>query len=200
MIMKILTIQGGSLFTNCYMVWNENSDKCVLIDPGFQAEQILEHVRREGKQVEAVLLTHGHFDHVGGVNQLAEQTGCRVWLCREDLELDPMLTAGTIRYTDTYAEGDVLELAGLTLRVMQTPGHTPGSVCLVCEDTIFSGDTLFAGSCGRTDFPGSSVRQMRQSLARLAAMEGNYRVLPGHGEGTTLEAERKSNPFLQSVC
>ena len=194
--MEVLTITGGSLYTNCYMVWGEGTG-CILVDPGFEGAQILEQVRSRGKQVEAVLLTHGHFDHIGGAKAIAGETGCKVYIHRADLELPSKLTTGTIPATDYYEEGDVLNLAGLTLRVMHTPGHTPGGVCLVTEDVIFSGDTLFAGTCGRTDLPGGSYNQIHESLTRLAALEGDYRVLPGHGEATTLAMERRLNPYMQ---
>ena len=197
--MQIKTMPLGSYQTNCYMVFLEDGKTCLLIDPGFEPEYVLEQVRREGKQVEAILLTHGHFDHVGGVKKIAAEENCRIFICAEDLSLNPRLTDGAIDYTDTYAEGDLLELAGLQLQVLQTPGHTPGSVCLLCEDVIFSGDTLFAGTCGRTDFPGGDYRQMLQSLHRLALLPGDYRVLPGHAEESTLEAERKTNPFMQNL-
>ena len=197
--MKVLTIQGGSLFTNCYMVWAEDSSKCVLIDPGFQAEEILEHVRREGKQVEAILLTHGHFDHVGGAKGIAGETGCKVYIHKADLSLPSQLTLGTIPYTDHFDEGDTLELAGLTFHVLHTPGHTPGCVCLLCEDALFAGDTLFCRSCGRTDLPGGDFRATFRSLARLAALEGDYRVFSGHGESSVLSIERVSNPYMQGV-
>lgn len=197
--MNIKTMRIGSYQTNCYMVYNDGSDRCILIDPGYEPEWLLEQAFHEVKKIEAILLTHGHFDHVGGVKHIAAETGCRVYICKEDLDLNPMITDGVIYYTDVYADGDTLELAGLKLRVIQTPGHTPGCVCLVCEDTIFSGDTLFAGTCGRTDLPGGSSWEMRQSLTRLAALEGDYRVLPGHGHESTLEAERRSNPFMQGL-
>lgn len=197
--MEIVTMRVGSYQTNCYLTWGEDTDKCVIIDPGFQPEEILDAVRSHNKQVEAILLTHGHFDHVGGVKHIVEQTGCRVYICAEDINLNPMLTAGSIYYTDTYADGDTLALAGLTFRVLHTPGHTPGCVCLVCGDTIFAGDTLFAGTCGRTDLPGSSPWDMRRSLARLKALEGDFQILPGHGWSSTLEAERQGNPFLQGI-
>ena len=196
--MQVLTITGGSLYTNCYMAWGEG-DKCVLIDPGFDAEQILEQCRAQGKQVEAILLTHGHFDHVGGVKGVATATGCKVYIHKADLEIPNRMTLGTVPYTDYYEDGDVLELANLTFRVLHTPGHTPGGVCLLCGDVMFSGDTLFAGTCGRTDLPGSSPKQMWQSLARLAALEENYQVLPGHGEGSTLSMEKRYNPYLQGA-
>ena len=196
--MQLKTITGGMLGTNCYMAWGEG-DKCVLIDPGFEADPILDEVRSCGKQVEAILLTHGHFDHVGGVKAIAEETGCKVYIHQLDMELPQRLTLGTVPYTDNYVEGDVLSLAGLTIAVMHTPGHTPGGVCLLCEDVMFSGDTLFAGTCGRTDLPGSSYKDMWASLARLAALEKDYQVLPGHGESSTLFLEKRLNPYLQGA-
>ena len=120
----------------------------------------------------------------------------RVFLCPEELTMPPQLTAGRLYYTDTYQDGDKLTLAGTGFTVLRTPGHTPGSVCLLAEDVMFSGDTLFAGSCGRTDLPGGNASRMKASLARIAALEGDYRVLPGHGGVTTLEHERKNNPYL----
>ena len=115
------------------------------------------------------------------------------------MELPQRLTLGTVPYTDNYEEGDVLSLGGLTIRVMHTPGHTPGGVCLLCEDVMFSGDTLFAGTCGRTDLPGSSYKDMWASLARLAALETDYKVLPGHGESSVLSMEKRLNPYLQGA-
>ena len=197
--MELKSIKLGSYQTNCYIAWGKGADSCIVIDPGFEPERVLEQVRHWGKSVAAILLTHGHFDHVGGVKQIAAETGCQVYICKEDLALNPRLTDGAIYYTDTYAEGDTLTLAGLKLQVLQTPGHTPGSVCLLCGDTMFCGDTLFAGTCGRTDFPGGSMAQMRQSLARLKALSGNFRVLPGHGEGSTLDEERMYNPYMQGL-
>ncbi len=194
--MQILTVTGGMLQTNCYLVWNEGAKDCVVIDPGFEATEILVQLRAQGKKVAAILLTHGHFDHVGGVKALAEETGCKVYLHKEDLGLPTQMTAGIISATDYYGEGDVLQLAGLRLQVLHTPGHTPGSVCLQCENVIFTGDTLFAGSCGRTDFPGGSYTQMRESLNRLATLPGDFHVLSGHGQPTTLEAERRNNPYI----
>ena len=195
--MKIIAMPVGSYQTNCYMVWNEDSDTCVLIDPGYQPEELLEQIRIKGKSLEAILLTHGHFDHVGGVKHIAAETGCRVYICQEDLTLNPAITAGAIYYTHTYAEGDSVQAAGLAFQVLQTPGHTPGSVCLLCEDAIFSGDTLFAGTCGRTDLPGGSGKQIMASLKRLSQLQKDYQVLPGHGPSSTLSEEKRSNPFMQ---
>ena len=194
--MEIRNLRVGSYQTNCYVVWNEKEKNCIIIDPGYTGEEILEQVRCWGKTPAAILLTHGHFDHVGGVKSIAAETGCPVYICKEDLSLDPLMTDGVIHYTHTYGEGDCLDIAGLQLKVLHTPGHTPGSVCLLCEDVMFSGDTLFAGTCGRTDLKGSDPMQMQQSLKRLKELEGDCHVLPGHGLGSTLEQERRSNPYM----
>ncbi len=189
----------GTFQTNCYLIYGEASDTCLVIDPGFEPERVAEQALKMGKKIEAILLTHGHFDHTGGVKYLAEETGCAVYICEKDLSLPPEYATGSLPYTNTYGEGDVLLLAGLTLRVIQTPGHTPGSVCLVTEDTVFCGDTLFAGSCGRTDLPGGSWAEMHRTLKRLMQMDKNYAVYPGHGPSTTLNAEKQYNPYMKGT-
>ena len=196
-MLNIKTLPLGAYQTNCYLVWEENSPACTVIDPGYSPEKVLAQAQLLGKTVEAILLTHGHFDHVGGVRKLAADTNCPVFLCQEDLSMPAQMTAGPLYYTQTCGEGDVLTLAGLTFRVLHTPGHTPGSLCFVCEDAIFSGDTLFWGSCGRTDLPGGDWSAIRRSLRRLADLPGDYRVFPGHGDATTMAAERQMNPYMQ---
>ena len=188
----------GAYQANCYIIHEQHSSACCVIDPGYNPETILDTLDALGLTLEAILLTHGHFDHVGAVRDLAADTGCQVYICAEDLALPQQLTAGVLYHTQTYAEGTRLHLAGLDITVLQTPGHTPGSVCLLIDDTLFTGDTLFAGSCGRTDLPGGSWEQMRRSLDRLASLEPNYWVLPGHGESTSLSDEKKHNPYLQT--
>lgn len=195
----IQTLTLGSYGTNCYIVWGDDSRRCVIIDPGYSPEQILAEVNRLGMTAEAILLTHGHFDHVGGVRQLAEATGCSVYLCEKELSLPTPFTAGPLYYTHLYGEGDVLSLAGLTITVLHTPGHTPGSVCLMTESSLFSGDTLFAGSCGRTDLPGGDWDTICASLRRLGMLEQNLSVYPGHGESTALDQEKRYNPYLKGV-
>jgi len=196
-MLKLDTLTLGLYQTNCYIIRSDSSANCCVIDPGYEPESILAHLNANGLTLEAVLLTHGHFDHVGAVRELAAQTGCRVYLCAEELSMPPMMTAGQLYYTDTYGEGDVLELAGLTIRVIHTPGHTPGSVCLLAENAMFSGDTLFAGSCGRTDLPGGDWSAILRSLKRLAQTEKDFAVYPGHGESTTLSAEKQYNPYMR---
>ena len=196
-MLKIHTLTLGLYQTNTYIIHEENSALCCVIDPGFTPDVVLDELRRLGLTVEAILLTHCHFDHVGGVKEISAETDCKVYLCGEDLSLPPMFTAGKLYYTHTYGEGDTLSLAGLTIHVIRTPGHTPGSVCLLIDDTLFSGDTLFAGSCGRTDLPGGNWATIRKSLARLASFESNYWVCPGHGESTTLAEEKRYNPYMK---
>ena len=196
-MLNIRTLPLGAYQPNCYMVWDENSDTCVVIDPGYAPDTVLCEAKKLGKKIEAILLTHGHFDHVGAVREIAAETDCKVYLCDKDLSMPPQMTAGPLYYTNTYAEGDFVEAAGLTFKVLHTPGHTPGSVCLMCEHVIFSGDTLFWGSCGRTDLPGGNWATILVSLRRLADLPGDYDVYPGHGSATTLSFERKMNPYLQ---
>lgn len=195
-MLKIHTLPLGAYQTNCYIIHEAASKTCCVIDPGYSPDIILDKLDALGLTLEAVLLTHGHFDHVGGVKELASETSCRVYICAEDLSMPPMMTAGPIFHTHTYAEGDQLTLAGLTISVIQTPGHTPGSVCLLVDDAMFSGDTLFAGSCGRTDLPGGNWATILKSLRRLAAFEADFRVFPGHGEDTTLAEEKRYNPYM----
>ena len=195
-MLKVHILTLGAYQTNCYILHDEASKTCCVIDPGYTPEVITDKLSELGLTLEAILLTHGHFDHVGAVRDLAADTQCDVYLCADDLSMPSQMTAGPLYYTKTYAEGTVLHLAGLDITVLQTPGHTPGSVCLLTENALFSGDTLFAGSCGRTDLPGGSWPSMQASLRRLAALEANLWVLPGHGETSTLDEEKRHNPYL----
>lgn len=195
-MLKIDALALGDYQTNCYIIREAASETCCIIDPGYEPERVLSYVNSLGLSVEAILLTHGHFDHVGGVSLLAAETDCDVYIHPQELSLPPMLTAGPIYHTHTYEEGDRLQLAGLTLDVVHTPGHTPGSVCLLTDTAMFAGDTLFAGSCGRTDLPGGNPRQMQDSLLRLSRLDGSYRVYPGHGGFTDLDREKASNPYM----
>lgn len=204
--MNILALTVGLLGENCYLVWNE-PEHAAVIDPGAEAQHILNSLQKNGLRAEAILLTHGHFDHIGAVAELKEQTGARVFAPEEDAELltDPTknlsgemgINIQPFEADRLLRDGDRFEIGSMKFEFLHTPGHTKGSGVYRVEDVLFTGDTLFAGSMGRTDFYGGDFRAMEQSLSRLAGLEGDFRVLCGHGEGTTLEQERRSNPFLR---
>ena len=197
MMMQVTRLPLGVYQANCYIIYEETSKTCCVLDPGGEAKKVLEFMDIRGLSLEAILLTHGHFDHVGAVKELHDATGCKVYLCTEDCTMPPKWTAGDLFYTDAYGEGDELNLAGLSIRVLHTPGHTPGSVCLVAENALFTGDTLFAGSCGRTDLPGGDQNVLFASLLRLAAIEEDFTVYPGHSGSTLLSREKEYNPFIK---
>lgn len=192
--MNIRTLTLGDYRTNCYLV-SDPKGLTALIDPGYDAENIRTVLEENRLTLGAILLTHGHFDHVGAVKSLA-QGGCPVYLNEKDLSLPPFLTAGPLTYTHGLEEGERVTLGELTFTVLETPGHTPGSVCFLCENALFSGDTLFAGGWGRTDL-GGSMAQLRSSLNRLGRLPQTLRVYPGHGEQTTLAEELERNPYLR---
>lgn len=196
-MLTVHTLPLGDYQTNCYIVHQENNSACVVIDPGYDAFLIEEKLEQLSLQCQAILLTHGHFDHVGAVRDLVATFGCPVYLRPEELSMPPQMTAGSLYYTDFYPNEGQLSVAGLDFTVLHTPGHTPGSVCLLAEDALFSGDTLFAGSCGRTDFPGGNAREMTASLRRLKALPDHLRVFPGHGGASTIADEKKHNFYFR---
>ena len=192
--MNLKTLALGAYQTNCYLL--SNGSEALVIDPGYEPDTILDSL--EGLTLKAILLTHGHFDHVGAVKELVAETGCEVYIHAAESTMPPMMTAGPLYYTRTYAEGDTIApIEGAELKVLHTPGHTPGSVCLLWGQELFAGDTLFAGSCGRVDLPGGDPAQMMQSLNRLASLQADYRVHPGHGPSTTLSQEKRYNPYMR---
>lgn len=201
--MKIEVQQVGDLMTNCYIVWDENTKNAAVIDPGDDGAYLSDCLKKNGLTLQYILLTHGHFDHIGGVDELKSTCGSnpKVYLSHKDLGLESVfhetIALDPNSVTD-WKEGDSVTMDSITFRVLSTPGHTPGSVCLIAGDILFSGDTLFQGSCGRTDFPGGSWTEMSASLRRLYQLPGDYTVLSGHTGSTTLDRERKTNVFMQS--
>ncbi len=207
-MMKIIQLEVGSLGTNCYIVYCENTKQAVVIDPGGDAARILSAIQREGLSVQAIINTHGHADHVLANVKLQEATGAPLWIHSADADmlgsgsrnLSAFLGGATSCGTADrlLSDGDVLPVGDFSLKVLHTPGHTPGGICLLSGKTVFVGDTLFAESIGRTDFPGGSYSQLIQSIKeKLLVLDDEVKAYPGHGPATTIGWERRQNPFIQ---
>lgn len=201
--MLIKALEVGYLQTNCYLVTDEATLDTAVIDPGGDSNVILDYIEQRHFHVKAILLTHGHFDHCLGLEEVHEATGAPVYMSRKDLgadlghdsfgtdwELDPPEDTHFVR------EGDVIEAGALSFTVLETPGHTPGGLTFMIEDCLFTGDTLFRLSVGRYDFPCSSSLELMHSLEKLRDLPGNYEVFPGHESFTSLEFERRFNPYM----
>ena len=198
--MKVSVMQVGPIGTNCYFLQDEESGLMAIIDPGDDWERILHQVKKAEGEVKYILLTHGHYDHTTAVPDLVKALpGVQVYIHQADAngagsQLFPL--AAQVKDLNNYDEGDTLSLGSLTIEVLHTPGHSKGSVTLKVGDVLFTGDTLFCGSCGRTDLRGGSYEEIMSSLNRLGQLEGDFHVCPGHDRTSTLERERKYNPFL----
>ena len=198
--MNIKLLQVGPIGTNCYILCDEQAKACAVVDPGGDAAQVAAAVEETGCAPCAILLTHGPYDHTGGVAELAARWSVvPVYLNRRDVyEGDGYLQQlfPPVPGARDYDEGDTVAVGGLTVEVLATPGHSEGSVTLRCGGALFCCDTLFAGSCGRTDFPGGSMEKILASLRRLGELEGNLQVYPGHMETSTLDRERETNYYM----
>ena len=201
--MEVKVLQVGPIGTNCYILEDEKARAAAIIDPGDEAGRILQVIEDDGVDVKYILLTHGHYDHTTAVPQLHKALPqAEIYIHRADAngagsQLFPL--AGQIPDLKFYDEGDTLALGDMTIQVLHTPGHSKGSVTLKVGDVLFCGDTLFAGSCGRTDLAGGSYAEIMAPLKKLGQLPGDYHVCPGHDVTSTLERERRSNPFLREA-
>ena len=204
--MTVERICLGSLQACCYLLIGREK-QAVVIDPGDKPGKILDVLAARQGELKAILLTHGHFDHVGAVNRLRKVAPVAVYAGKGEEELllhpqspFPQLPAGDtspIEGVCWVSQGDRLEVGEMVFTFMPAPGHTPGGICIFCQDLLFSGDTLFAGGVGRTDLPGGDPAELADTLKKIGALEGNYRIFPGHGTDTTLQWEKRKNPYLR---
>ena len=206
-MIKIKCFVVGMIATNCYLIEDEATGALAVIDPGDHSDELIAELDSRGGKLDYILLTHGHYDHVIGVAELCDRYHPAVCAAEAEMEL---LQKGLYNLSSVHNirinsfvvdrmlnDGDIIMLGETEIRFINTPGHTVGSGCYIADDCIFSGDTIFCESIGRTDFPTSSMRSMMKSVERIKNLEGDYAIYPGHEMFTTLEHERKYNPFMQ---
>ncbi len=205
MIIRKLVV--GPLSSNCYIVGSESTREGMIIDPADEAENILKTVRGLGLKIKVIALTHGHPDHLGALKPVQEATGAEVAAHSDDADWVQKQPLGMV-FGPAYpapdapdrllGEGDIIDIGELLFSIIHTPGHTPGGICLLGQGVLFSGDTLFNSGVGRYDLPGGDYEQLMHSLReKLMPLPEETIVYPGHGPDTTIEAERRSNPFLR---
>lgn len=195
----------GDLQNNCYILTDKQTGESALIDCTEDSEKMFSFI--DGASLKYILLTHGHFDHIGGVASVKEKYGCKAVISQQDSPMTLSSKNSLAAYCGlkqanftadiTVNDGDIITLGNTKIKVMATPGHTKGGVCYIADDNIFTGDTLFFCSCGRTDFPGGSSAEIMQSLKKIASLEGDYNIYPGHDRISTLDFERKNNPYMK---
>lgn len=203
--MKVISEKFGSMDNNCSLIIDEKTNQSALVDCNEFSQKMIDMIG--DTDLKYILLTHGHFDHIIGVKSVKKKYGAQVVISKED---EPMLNSSKLSLAVfcnapqnnvdadiIVKDGDEITLGETKIKVMATPGHTSGSVCYIAENCIFSGDTLFYCSCGRTDFPSGSPEQMMTSLQKLKALDGDYKVYTGHNNLTTLDFERKNNPYMK---
>lgn len=203
--MKIKVLPVTELYTNCYLVSADNA--ALVIDPGEYTDEAADFLNRNPSAEKLILLTHAHFDHIGGADRLRRETGAKVAIgCNDaaalsdsekNLSADFGFPINPFSADILLKNGEKFNVGELEITALETPGHTPGGMCFLAESSLFSGDTLFAGSVGRTDFPGGDTRALINSLKTVtSALPDSIAVYPGHGGSTTLAAEKRSNPYM----
>ena len=206
--MQVIYKKVGMLQTNCSIVYDEDSLQAAVIDPGDKADAILEDIKKHGLKVKYIFLTHGHYDHIMAVNKVKDETGAQVVIHEADSRhlKDPKMASNGLTVSRakcqadiTVKGGEVFDVGNMKFEYIHTPGHTKGSCVLRCGDTLFAGDTLFKNDCGRCDLPDGNYKSMLSSLKILHDLEGDYKVIPGHDDFTTLEQERQNNPYMREA-
>jgi glyoxylase-like metal-dependent hydrolase (beta-lactamase superfamily II) len=207
MIIKKLVV--GPLENNCFVIADEKSKECFVVDPGDEPDRIIDFINENNMKVKYIICTHAHFDHVGAVSEIKKETEAKLVIHGYDLniyhssrdhaalwgfEIDPLPEPDLF-----VSEGEVLRIGGLRFEIIHTPGHSPGGICIYGEGILITGDTLFAGSVGRTDLPGGDVESLKQSFIRLMALSDTVKVLPGHGPESTIGKERADNFFSNEI-
>ncbi|MEK7397586.1 MAG: MBL fold metallo-hydrolase [Candidatus Poribacteria bacterium] len=205
--MIVYTFQLGPMEANCYLLECEKTLSAIVIDPGDEADVILDIISDRKLKLEFIINTHGHIDHISANNDLKKKTSAKLCIHRLDADIivDPQKNLSSfigkpissLPPDRILEDGDIIESGTIKLKVIHTPGHSPGSISLLADDAIFTGDLLFAGGIGRYDFPGSSYEQIMDSLKKITELDDNLIVYPGHGFNTTIGEEKESNPFLE---
>lgn len=209
MNLNVSKLTVGPLATNCYILWCESTGESCVIDPGFEGRTIIEKIRTLGLDVTSILCTHAHFDHIGAISLLKNEFEAELYIHEADIPYIDIYSrmAEDLGFTGIEVpdpdgilrDGDIIRIGGLELKVIHTPGHTPGSCSLISTDRVFTGDTLFSGGIGRWDLPGGNLDDLKRSLKRLMELPGDTIVLPGHGPYTTIRREKLYNPFIKSL-
>lgn len=208
--MIIETIPAGIYATNCYIFGDSLSKEVVIIDPADEANKIINIIEKNNYIVKYIIITHGHFDHILALKDIKQKYNAPVAIHKSDAEYlsnnslnlstnIPNISLGSVTPDIILNDGDILNLGEYNLEIIHTPGHTNGGICIKANDILFSGDTLFNNSIGRTDFPEGSFDKIEESIKKLYTLEDNTKVYPGHGTSTTIVHEKQSNPFVRGV-
>lgn len=207
--MKIISLTVGPIMENCYIIYDEQSLEGIIVDPGDEADRILKAVQKLNLTIKYIVNTHGHADHIGANKQLGEALHAKLAIHADDAAMltDPQLNLSISGYMGRVIssqpadillhENDIISFGNCQFKVIHTPGHTPGGICLVGENIVVSGDSLFAGSIGRTDFPTGSMTDLVSSLkTKILTLDPKMHVFPGHGGPSVIEWEKQNNPYL----